>query len=178
MAKNILIGVGIVLAVLLALIVMQPSDFRVVRSASIAALPATVFGLVNDFHKWDAWSPWAKLDPNMKTAFEGAAAGQGSVYRWSGNSDAGEGSMTILESNANERIRVNLEFVRPFESRADVEFQFKPDGAGTRVDWTMSGANDFLSKAFCLFMGGMDKMVGPDFEKGLAQMKSAAEATK
>jgi hypothetical protein len=114
----------------------------------------------------------------MKTGFEGPGSGQGSIYRWSGNSDAGEGKMTILESSADERIRIKLEFVRPFESQADVEFQFKPDGAGTRVDWTMSGTNDFLSKAFCLFMGGMDEMVGPDFEKGLAQMKSAAEVAK
>lgn len=173
---KVLLGVAIVLAVLSGIIALQPAEFRVVRSASIATPPERVFAAVNNFHQWRAWSPWEELDPNMKRTFDGPAAGTGSKYGWAGNDDVGEGGMTILESKPNELIRIRLEFIKPFASEATTEFVFKPEGGGTRVDWIMSGNNGFISKAFCLFMGGMDRMVGPDFEKGLAKMKSVAEA--
>ena len=157
---------------------MQPATFRVSRTATIAAAPADVFALVNDFHNWDAWSPWAKLDPAIKTTYAGSTSGQGAMYSWVGNSDVGEGSMTITDSQPASRVNIKLEFIKPFPSIADNLFEFAPAATGTTVTWTMSGDNNFLSKAFCLFMGGMDKMIGPDFEKGLAQMKAAAEAKR
>jgi len=176
--KKILVGFLLVVCALFGIIALQPSDYRVVRSASITAPPETVFGLVNDFRKWESWSPWEKLDPNMKRTFEGSPSGEGAKYGWTGNSDVGEGKMTILESKPGEMVRIQLDFIAPFESTATNEFVFKPEGGGTHVDWVMTGSNNLMSKAMCLFMGGMDKMIGPDFEKGLAQMKSAAEAAR
>jgi hypothetical protein len=130
---------------------------------------------VNDLHNWQAWSPWAKLDPQAKVTFEGAPAGQGAVFTWSGNDDVGEGRMTLAESRPNELIRIQVAFVRPFEGGNVSEFAFKPDGAQTAVTWTMSGRNGFIGKAMCLFVD-MDKMLGGDMEKGLAQMKAVTEA--
>jgi hypothetical protein len=178
MLKKILIALAIAVFGLAVVIALQPSTFRVSRTATIAAAPADVFALVNDFHNWDAWSPWAKLDPAMKTTHAGPVSGQGAVYSWVGNSDVGEGRMTITDSQPASRVSITLEFIKPFASTADTLFEFAPAAAGTTVTWTMSGDNNFLSKAFCLFMGGMDKMIGPDFEKGLVQMKAAAEAKK
>ncbi len=176
MLKKILIGVAVALLALAAVIAAQPSRFSVTRSITLAAAPADVFAQVADFHNWDAWSPWAKLDPAMKTTFEGPASGTGSVYRWTGDKKVGEGNMTILESAPPTRVRIRLEFIKPFASVADTAFDFAPAGSGTTVTWTMSGENDFVSKGFCLFMGGMDKAIGPDFEKGLAQLKTLVEA--
>jgi uncharacterized protein YndB with AHSA1/START domain len=175
MLKTILIVIVVLVVGFAGIVAMQPDAFSVHRSATIAAPPAEVFALVNDFHKWDAWSPWAKLDPAMKQAFEGPPAGVGAIYTWSGNKEAGEGRMTIVESQPNEHVRIKLDFTRPFASTNTTDFTFKPDGTGVAVDWTMSGQHNFITKALCLFMS-MDKMVGPDFEKGLAQMKSIAEA--
>jgi hypothetical protein len=175
---KILTALVIVVVGLAVVITLQPATFSVTRTATIAAAPADVFALVNDFHNWDAWSPWAKLDPAMKTTFAGSASGQGAVYSWVGNSDVGEGRMTITDSQPASRVNIKLEFIKPFASTADNLFEFAPAASGTTVTWTMSGDNNFLSKAFCLFMGGMDKMIGPDFDKGLAQMKAAAEAKK
>jgi uncharacterized protein YndB with AHSA1/START domain len=170
------IAIGVVGLVVLAVIVvaLQPSEYRVTRSATIAAPPAAVFAQVNDFHNWDAWSPWAKLDPACKNTFEGAQAGTGAVFKWSGNDQVGEGGMTILESRPNDLIRIKLDFVRPFEAGCATEFRFKSEGEQTTVTWTMSGENNFVAKAFCLFMN-MDKVLGGEFEKGLAQMKAITE---
>jgi hypothetical protein len=175
---KILIALIVAVLGLAVVITLQPATFRVTRTATIAAAPADVFALVNDFHNWDAWSPWAKLDPAMKTAYAGSMSGQGAEYSWVGNSDVGEGRMTITESQPASRVNIKLEFIKPFASVADNVFEFAPASAGTAVTWTMSGDNNFLSKAFCLFMGGMDRMIGPDFEKGLGQLKAAAEAKK
>jgi hypothetical protein len=112
----------------------------------------------------------------MKSTFEGPPSGTGAINAWAGNDKVGEGRQTILESRAGELIRINLEFIKPFASVADTEFRFSGAGNGTSVTWTMKGENNFVSKAFCLFMGGMDKMVGPDLEKGLAQLKALAES--
>src|SRR5262249_39093260 len=154
-----------------------PSEYRVVRSATMAAPPADVFAQVNDFHKWEAWSPWAKLDPTMQQIYEGPPAGAGAVYKWSGNRNVGEGRMTLAESQPNDRIAIKLEFLRPFKGNNDVEFTFKPEDSKTLVTWTMSGRKHFMVKAFTLFMN-MDKMIGGDFEKGLAGMKSVVESAK
>jgi uncharacterized protein YndB with AHSA1/START domain len=174
--KKFLIGLVVVILLFVAVVALQPADFKVERSATIAAPPATVFAQVNDFHKWEVWSPWAKRDPAMKQTYEGAPAGTGAVYTWSGNSDVGSGKMTIIESRPAELVRIKLEFTEPFAATNTTDFTFKSEGGNqTAVTWSMAGRHNFMGKAMCLFMN-MDKMVGGDFEKGLAQMKAAAEA--
>jgi hypothetical protein len=126
-----------------------------------------VFAQVNDFHNWEAWSPWAKLDPAAKAIIEGPRAGKGAIFRWAGNEEVGEGSMTITESRPSDLIRIKLEFLKPFEATNTAEFTFKPVDNQTNVTWSMEGQNNFIAKAVCLFMN-MDQMVGGQFEKGLA----------
>jgi len=172
--RKILLVLVLLIAGFVGLVAMQPSDFRVRRSAAMAADPAAVFAHVNDFHKWEAWSPWAKRDPNAKNSFEGPESGKGAVFKWSGNAEVGEGSMTLTESVPNQLVRIRLDFIKPFEDTADVEFYFQPEGDQTRVTWTMSGRNNFIAKAMCLFMN-MDQMIGGDFEQGLKNMKSVVE---
>jgi uncharacterized protein YndB with AHSA1/START domain len=175
-----LIIAGVVAVIIVALIVVvaiQPEDFRLSRSTTVAAPPADIFSQINDFHNWDLWSPWAKLDPTMKTTFAGSAAGEGSTYSWSGNSKVGEGRMTITKSQPPELVLIQLEFLRPMRANNLTEFTFKPEAQETRVTWTMSGKKNFMAKAFHLIMN-MEKMVGPDFEKGLAQLKSVVETAK
>ena len=174
MITKIFIGFGVIVVVFVVIVALQPPEFRVARSATIAAPPPAVFAQVNDFHKWDAWSPWAKLDPNMKKTHEGAPAGTGAIYSWSGNDQVGEGRMTLTESRPSELIRIKLKFMKPFAATNTTEFTFKPEGNQTAVTWSMFGTNNFIAKAFGLFMN-MDKMVGGDFEKGLASMKSVVE---
>jgi hypothetical protein len=115
--RGILIAVSVVAVVFVIVVALQPSEYRVVRTASIPAPSAAVFAHVNDFHKWEAWSPWAKLDPAAKNAFEGAPAGTGAVFTWSGNSNV----------------------VRPFSSTATAQFTFEPEGGQTAVTWSMAG---------------------------------------
>jgi uncharacterized protein YndB with AHSA1/START domain len=174
--KKLLLGFVSLVIVFGVAVGLQPAEFRIVRSATIAALPAEVFAQVNDFHNWEEWSPWAKLDPASKITFDGPRAGTGAVFAWSGNDKVGEGRMTLTESQPNELIRIKLDFIKPFESTCTTEYTFKPEGKQTVVTWSMSGEKNFLSKVFCLFVD-MDKTVGGDFEKGLAQMKTVAEAT-
>ncbi len=176
MLKKILIVLAAIVVVFVAVVAMQPSEFRVMRTATMSAPASAVFAQVNDLHKWEAWSPWAKLDPAAKNAFEGPPAGTGAIFRWAGNNQVGEGSMTITESRPNELIRFNLEFVKPMAGTSTAEFTFKPEGNQTAVTWSMTGKNNFIAKAMCLFMN-MDHMVGGQFEKGLAAMKSIVEAT-
>lgn len=177
MVKKILIGLLVIVAGFLILVAFQPRNFRVTRSTTIAASPAEVFAQVNDFHLWEAWSPWAKLDPASTATFEGPVAGTGAVFKWSGNDQVGAGVMTITESRPAELVKIKLDFIKPFEATNITEFSFKPEGSNTQITWTMSGENNFLSKAFCMFMD-MDKMVGGDFEKGLASMKAVVESPK
>lgn len=172
---------GIVLGVLAAIVVLfviivatRPSAFRIERKATIAAPPQAVFEQVNDFRNWRAWSPWEKLDPNLKRTYEGPSAGQGAVYAWAGNKKAGEGRMTIVDSRPGELVRIKLEFFKPFVATNTAEFTFVPQGEQTVVSWSMSGTNNFFLKAFGLFMD-MDRVIGSDFEKGLSAMKATAE---
>jgi uncharacterized protein YndB with AHSA1/START domain len=174
MLNWILIGVAGVAGVFAAVVAVQPSDFRIERSASIAAPPQAVFAQVNDFQKWRAWSPWEKLDPALKRTYEGPAAGAGAQYAWVGNKDVGEGRMTILESRPGELVRIRLEFFKPFAATNTAEFSFKPSGGGTEVTWSMAGQNNFVARAVCMFVN-MDRMVGGQFEQGLAQIKAIAE---
>jgi Polyketide cyclase / dehydrase and lipid transport len=170
----VLVALAVIVALFLIAVAMQPSTFRVSRSAKISAPPATVFAQVNDFHNWDAWSPWAKIDPACKFSFDGPPAGVGAKFAWAGNKKVGEGRMTITESKPTELILINLEFLKPFKATNTTEFTFKPEGNQTYVTWTMTGKNNFFFKAFCMFMN-MDKMVGGDFERGLANMKAVVE---
>ena len=164
-----------IVVVFVGVVAMQPSEFRISRSATISVPPGEVFAQVNDFHNWDAWSPWAKLDPAATNAFEGPSAGTGAKITWSGNDEVGEGTMTLTESRPNDLIRIQLDFVRPFEDTSTTEFTFKPEGDQTLVTWTMFGQQKFISKAVCLFIN-MDKMLGAQFEQGLANLKSVVEA--
>jgi hypothetical protein len=175
MLKIILISLAVIIVLFIVIVALQPSEFRVARSTNISAPPSTVFAQVNDFHKWEAWNPWGKNDPAMKQSYEGAPSGTGAVYAWAGNKEVGEGRMTIIESRPSDLIRVKLEFFKPFTATNTAEFMFKPEGNQTAVTWSMTGNNNFMAKAIHLFMN-MDKMIGGQFEKGLASMKSVAEA--
>lgn len=166
----------IVVAIVLMLIVAarQPDEFRVSRSTVLPAVPSAVFPHVNELRKWEAWSPWAKLDPDAKSTFEGPAAGTGAVMRWAGNKNVGEGSMTIIDSRANELVRFRLEFLKPFKATNTAEFEFKPQGDQTHVTWSMYGENNFMSKVISLFIN-CEKMVGGQFEQGFANLKEVLE---
>jgi uncharacterized protein YndB with AHSA1/START domain len=176
---KILIGLVVIIAVLAVVIAMQPSTFRITRSATIAAPPAAVFAQVNDFHKWEDWSPWAKLDPNAKATFAGPASGEGAKFSWAGNNQVGEGTMTVTESKPNDLIRIKLDFLKPMAGTSTAEFTFQPDGngpnVGTKVTWAMFGENNFIAKAFCLVMN-QDKMIGGYFDKGLQNLKRVSES--
>ena len=177
MRLKILLGVAaLVVLVVAVLIAMQPSEFRIHRSAAIAAPAPAVFAQVNDFHNWEAWSPWAKLDPAATNSFEGAPAGTGASFAWAGNSKVGEGRMTIVESRPSELVRIKLEFLKPFAATNTAEFTFKPEGERTAVTWSMYGHNNLLARAVGLVVN-MDTFLGGEFEKGLASMKSVAEAS-
>ncbi|WPC05984.1 SRPBCC family protein [Pseudomonas benzenivorans] len=169
-----LIALALLLALLLTLVARQPDGFSVERSVSVAAPPEAVFAQVNDLRNWERWSPWAKRDPAMQKSYEGPPAGVGAVYRWAGNKEVGEGSMTLVESRPNQSIRIRLVFLKPFQASNEAQFQFAPEGEGTRVTWSMSGSNNFMAKAMHLVMD-MDKMVGGDFEQGLAQLRTLVE---
>ena len=174
-ALIVLAVIAVILILLLIVVALQPSKFRVERKATIAAPPDVVFDHVNSFHKWNDWSPWAKLDPNAKDSYDGPEAGVGAKFACDGNKQVGQGRMTIMESRPSKLIRIKLEFLKPFAATNQATFTMSPSGSGTRVNWAMEGGQDsFMCKAFSLFMP-MDKMVGKDFEKGLAQMKAAAE---
>jgi len=176
MLITILIVIAVIIGVFVVVVAMQPTDFCITRTATMSAPPGVIFAQVNDLHKWEPWSPWEGVDPNLKRVFEGPSAGVGASYGWSGNNKAGEGRMTITESRPSDLIRIKLEFMRPFTATHAVEFTFKPQGNQTLAGWSMSGKNNFISKAFVLLMN-CDKMVGGQFEKGLASLKSVAEAT-
>src|SRR6267154_914681 len=154
----ILIGIAVVIAAIVAFVATRPADFCITRSATMQAPPTAAFAQVNDFHNWDSWSPWAKLDPTMKQTYEGAPTGAGSIYTWNGNNKVGEGRMTILESRPSDFIRIKLEFMRPFKATNTADFTFKPENNKTLVTWSMLGKSNFMLKAMKLFMN-MDKMV-------------------
>jgi hypothetical protein len=172
-----LIKILIVLAVafigLLVFAAMRPSEFRVVRSALVGAPPDAVFPLVNDLHNWEAWSPWAKLDPAAKATYEGPAAGVGASFSWAGNHNIGEGSMTITESRPNDFVRFRLDFLKPFKGTNSAQFMFQPECGQTRVTWTMSGHYSFVPKLIGVFIN-CDNMVGDQFDKGLADLNRVA----
>jgi uncharacterized protein YndB with AHSA1/START domain len=159
--------------VILGVAATRPAAFRITRSRTLAAPPEAVFALVNDFGKWPQWSPWEKLDPGMRREVSTPSAGTGATYHWVGNKKVGEGRMAITESQAPGRVATRLEFIRPWKVTNATQFDIVPSGAGSQVTWTMTGENNLMARAFGLFMD-MDKLVGRDFEKGLAQLDAAA----
>lgn len=174
MLKKIGLGLGVVVVVLIAVIATRPSEFAIKRSASINAPPEIVYAHVVDFHEWAGWSPWDAMDPSMKKTYAGGP-GVGAKYEWSGNDKVGTGAMTIADTKPNEAVGITLEFKTPFEATNRTDLTFAKSATGTEVTWAMTGKNNFMSKAMSLVMD-MDKMVGPDFEKGLGSLKALSEA--
>jgi uncharacterized protein YndB with AHSA1/START domain len=175
MIKKILILLVVAIAAVCVIASFQSDDLNVTRSATINAAPDAVFKVVNDFRQWDAWSPWSKLDPQMKKTLEGPPEGVGAVYKWSGNNEVGEGSTKLVESKPNEKIGMKLEFVRPFAGSSDVQFTFAPEGAGTKVTWTMQSKKPFIGKVMGLFMD-CEKMCGDQFSEGLDNLGKVVTA--
>ena len=173
MVKIIVVAVIVVIAGILALAATRPDSFRVERSAQISAPPQKILSLVNDFHQWGAWSPYEKLDPTMKRTYAGTAAGTGAVYAWEGNSKAGQGRMQIIDA-APTRTAIQLDFIKPFAAHNIAVFTAQPQADATRVTWSMEGPAPFIHKLVGLFLN-MDRMIGGDFETGLANLKVLAE---
>jgi hypothetical protein len=170
--------IGIVVVVLIVALVVfirtRPDRFRVERSALIHAPADVVFSMLNDFHQWGRWSPYEKLDPNVTKRFEGPPSGPGSVYAWSGNSKAGEGRMTILESRPGELVSMRLEFFKPFAATNQGTFKLVASEQGTHVTWSVEGENTLMGKAFSAFLD-MDALLGKNFEEGLANLDAAVQ---
>jgi len=171
-----LIGVGVAIAIVVVLILAatKPDSFRVQRSLMIKAPPETLFALINDFHRWGTWSPWETKDPAMKRTFSGAPSGTGAVYAWDGNKNVGSGRMEILDTSAPSKIVIKLDFFKPFEGHNTAEFTMLPQGDVTNLTWVMHGPAVFMSKVMQVFMN-LDRMIGKDFETGLANLKSLTE---
>ena len=176
MITKILIGLAGVIAIFLIVVALRPADFRVERSAALSAPPAALFENVNNHRKFTAWNPFMKLDPKVKNAYSGPEAGVGAVCSWDGNKDIGAGSATIIESRTSELVRMGMDWKRPMEGIATVDFTYKPEGDKTIVTWAMYGKNNFMGKVVSIFMD-CDKMCGPHFEKGLADLGAIAAAT-
>lgn len=174
MAKKILLAVGAVLVLFLVVVAMQPAEFSLKRSGTMNAPAAVAYALVADFKAWEQWSPWDKLDPKQERVYSEPSMGLGANYHWKGDK-VGEGNMKITEAKPGEHLSIALDFIKPFPASNPTTFDFAESNGVTTVTWTMSGKYDFMGKAFSLFMN-MDKSVGGDFERGLAAMKTAAEA--
>jgi len=170
----------ILLLVLLAIVVLlvyastRPSTFRVQRSASIKASPDKIFAIINDHRNWADWSPWDKLDPNMKKSFSEPSSGVGASYEWEGNSKAGSGRVTIIETVPPNKLVSRLEMLKPMKAENRVEFTLEQQGEDTNVTWAMAGTQNLMMKVVGLFINCND-MVGKDFETGLANLKAIAE---
>ena len=174
MIKTIVIVLALVVAALLIYAATKPDSFRIERTTTIKATPEKIFPLINDFHQWEAWSPWEKIDPALKRTYSGASSGKGAVYEWSGNKDIGQGRMEIVESTLPTKVALKLDFITPFEAHNMVEFVLVPQGDSTTVTQAMYGPSPYISKLMSLVFS-MEKMVGGKYEEGLASLKSLAE---
>ena len=170
----ILLALAFIAVIFLIVITGRPDEFTVTRAASIAAPPEKIFPHVNDLHKWEAWSPWARLDPDAKNTFSGTDAGAGAAMAWDGNNKVGAGKMTITDSQTGALIRLRLDFRKPMQATNTAQFTFVPEGNQTIVTWNMAGKNNLMGKIMGLFMD-CEKMCGRQFEKGLASLKSVTE---
>lgn len=178
MLKRVAVIAAALFAVLLLVVATRPGHLHIERSLSMAAPPSVVFPLIDDFHAWQSWSPWEKLDPNMKREITGAPHGKGALYSWFGNDEVGSGTMEITESTPQQQVQIRLEFKQPWAATNTTTFTLAPSSApatGTRVTWSMDGENSFGAKAMGLVMD-MDHMIGKDFESGLTNLQAMAEA--
>ncbi|HEU5294535.1 MAG TPA: SRPBCC family protein [Burkholderiaceae bacterium] len=173
MIKKILVVLVAAVAAVLAYAAMQPDTFSLQRSASIAATPERLYPLIADVKAFNAWNPWLRKDPSSKLTYDGPPAGVGSAYAWESD-QLGSGRMELTELTPSSRVAMKLQFFKPMSTTNNMEFKLQPQGAQTNVTWTMSGPMPYLSKLICLFVS-MDRMVGPDFEAGLANLGAAAE---
>jgi uncharacterized protein YndB with AHSA1/START domain len=171
-----LIGIIFVFAIAAILIfaAMQPNSFRVQRSTTIKAPPEKVFAAINDFHRWEVWSPWEKIDPAIKRSYSGTESGKGAVYAWQGNNEVGQGRMEIVESIPSSKVLLKIEFIKPFAAINTIEFNLAQTGENTTITQAMYGPSPFISKLMGLFFS-MDKMVGGKYGEGLATLKTIAE---
>jgi uncharacterized protein YndB with AHSA1/START domain len=172
----VVLVLAVVVVAILVLAAMKPNTFRVERSTTIKAPPETIFAFITDFRNWAAWSPWEKIDPALKRTYSGAPSGEGAVYEWQGNKKVGQGRMEIVEALPPAKVTIKLDFLKPFEAHNIAEFRLEPQSDATRFIWSMHGPNIFIGKVMSLFVS-MDRMVGRDFERGLANLKAAAEKT-
>jgi Polyketide cyclase / dehydrase and lipid transport len=169
-----IIILAIVIAAFLIMGLTTPANFSVVRETDFNATPAKVFAQINDFHHWAAWSPWEKMDPNLVRNFSGETSGAGAKYSWVGNKKVGEGSMEITHSVPSTNMQLDLHFLKPFKADNVTEFTLSPSGKGTHFKWEMRGQTPFMLRVMKLFFN-MDKIVGKDFENGLANLKAIVE---
>lgn len=177
MSNGIKIAIGLIglaLITFLGVVSMQPDTTHVERSVVMASTPADTFPFANNFDKWLLWNPWQGLDPSQKMTFSDSREGPGAWYTWEGNKDVGKGKMTIKSTKPPEQLNYTVDFMEPFASTADITLSFVAEGDKTKVTWAFDGKNDFMGKAFGLFMD-MDAMLGADFEKGLNKLKPLAE---
>jgi hypothetical protein len=178
MFVTVVIIVAVILIVgvagLLGFAATKPDTFRIQRAGSIKAAPERIFPLINDFHNWTSWSPWEKMDPALKRTYSGSASGQGAIYEWEGNKKVGQGRMEIVESSPPSKIVIKLDFLKPFEAHNTAEFALTHQSDCTNITWTMNGQQPFMFKVMSVFFS-MDKMIGKDFETGLANLKSITE---
>jgi hypothetical protein len=164
----VLIALFVLLAALLALAASKPATFSIQRAIGIQAPPEKIYPLINDFHNWLAWSPYETLDPAMTKTYSGAANGRGAVYEWD------TGRMEIAETSAPSKITIKLDFLKPFEGHNIAEFTLDAKGGATNVTWAMHGPNSFMAKVMSVFVT-MDRLLGKEFENGLANLKTVAE---
>jgi carbon monoxide dehydrogenase subunit G len=161
------------IAIVLLFAAAKPDTFHVERTTAIAAPPETIFPLINDFRNWRSWSPYEKLDPAMKRTLSGAESGKGAVYEWQGSGKAGQGRMEIASASPS-KIAIDLHFVKPFKAHNLAEFRLEPQGGSTKVTWAMDGKSPFAVKIMRTIFN-LDRMVGKDFEAGLANLKAIVE---
>jgi len=171
--KTAVVLAGALLALLL-FAATRPDSFRVERSLTIRAPPDRIYASIGDFHEWASWSPYEKLDPQMKRSFNGPSSGKGAVYQWAGNEKAGAGRMEILDATVPTRVTIKLDFLKPFEGHNTAEFTIVPQGDSSTVTWAMYGPSAYIHKLISLFLS-MDQIVGKDFESGLANLKALTE---
>jgi hypothetical protein len=174
MLTIIAVTVVVLIAALLGIAATKPNAFRVQRAVTIKASPEKIFPLINDFHTWNSWSPWEKIDPAMKRTYSGVASGSGAIYEWEGNNKVGTGRMEITSTLRPAKVTIKLDFLKPMEGHNTAEFTLEPLGDSTNVTWAMYGPSQFVSKVFQVFVS-MDKMIGKSFETGLANLKALAE---
>jgi hypothetical protein len=173
----ILLVIVVAIAALLTYAGARPDTFRIERSIRIAAPLLQVAEQIDDFRQWQKWSPWEHIDPTLQRTFSGAETGVGAIYEWTGTGKAGAGRMEITEMRTGSEgalISIRLDFLKPFKASNTAEFLMVPTDAGTDLTWAMFGPSPYVSKVMGVFLD-MDKLIGKDFEAGLASLKRNAE---